>query len=102
MEQWAEAIRWYLNWLRICQYQKREVRSLAERPKLAAFSVGARRGYSVNTRERYGGWLAQFGAWVSGADGGGRSGGARDAMDPDWACQWLTHLVEVPVSYNLT
>ena len=90
MVQWAEAIRWYLNWLEICRYQKREVRSLAERLKGAAFSIGARRGYSLNTRKRYGGWLAQFGAWVS-----GEGGGAREAMDSEWACRWLAYLVDV-------
>ncbi|MFT5109530.1 MAG: integron integrase [Pseudoalteromonas tetraodonis] len=99
--QWAEAIRWYLRWLDICLHQKREVRGLAERLKVAAYSVGARRGYMPNTRKRYGGWLAKFGAWVSGADGSEAKGGALEAMNPAVACEWLTYLVEVKgMSYS--
>jgi integron integrase len=84
---------WYLNWLKICEQQGREARTLAERLKSAVFSVGARRGLAYTTRKSYGGWLAQFGAWLSGEEGG--FVGAREAMDAERACQWLTYLVEV-------
>lgn len=93
LEQWAQAMRWYLHWADVCREHQREPRSLAERLKLAAFSYGARRGLSVNTRKRYGGWLAQFGVWVSGETEDGDAG--RAAMDPGNGCLWLAHLVDI-------
>lgn len=90
LQQWAEAMRWYLNWMEVCRKQKREVRTLGERLKVAVFSAGSRRGLALATRKRYAGWLAQYGAWLT-ANGSG----ARDAMEQERACDWLTHLVEV-------
>ena len=93
LKQWAEAMSWYLNWLKVCEEQGREARTLAERLKAAVFSAGARRGLAYTTRKSYGSWLAQYGAWLSGEAGG--FAGARESMDPQRASQWLTYLVEI-------
>ena len=92
LRQWGEAMQWYLRWLEICEEHGREARSLPERLKLAAHSLGARRGLAYTTRKRYAGWLAQYGAWV---------GDARAVMDTERACGWLAHLVdERKMSYS--
>ncbi len=81
---WAEAMRWYEQWLKFCVEQGREVRSVGERMRKAVMNAGARRGLAVRTRETYAGWLGRFGEWV---------GSAREAMDPERARDWLTLLV---------
>jgi len=92
LRQWAEAMRWYLNWLDVCRHHGREARSVPERLKIAAHAFGARRGLAFNTRKRYAGWLAQYGAWV---------GDPRRVMDPEVACEWLGDLVDVKrLSYS--
>ena len=86
LDQWGKAVRWYLKWLGFCQREGRRPESVPERMKAAVMRVGARRGLALNTRRRYAGCVARFGAWV---------GSARAALDLDRACGWLTHLVEV-------
>ena len=86
IDQWLEAGRWYLNWLVVCKQHGRVARSVPERMKAAVLSAGARRGLALNTRRRYAGCMARFGAWV---------GGARAALDVGRGTAWLAHLVEV-------
>ncbi len=85
LRQWAEAMRWYLNWIEICRHHGRETRSLPERLKVAAHAYGARRGLAISTRKRYGGWLAQYGVWVC---------KARRSIHPECACKCLAELVD--------
>ena len=41
LQQWSEAIRWYLEWLTICLDQGREVKTLRERVKFAMMKKGS-------------------------------------------------------------
>lgn len=59
LEQWGEAISWYLGWLAICQQKGIDGRSLPERMRNAADSAGMRRGLARRTRQSYGGWIAR-------------------------------------------
>ncbi len=81
---WAEAMRWYQEWLKDCEADGREPRSLAERMHRAVMSAGARRGLALATRKTYAGWVARYGEWV---------GSARAAMEPEKASRWLGLLV---------
>lgn len=91
LNQWAEAMRWVLNWVAFCEKEGMEYRSLSERMKNAVFQAGSRRGLSMNTRRTYGGWVARYGAWV---------GDAQSTLDHARAREWLTMLVtEKKVSY---
>lgn len=60
LEQWEEAIRWYLNWLDACQSEGADHRSLAERVRTALHLAGARRGLALRTKQCYGAWAARF------------------------------------------
>jgi len=84
LQQWAEGMRWYLNWLEICHREGRSTVSLAERVRNAVETVGARRGLALRTRRTYGGWCARFAQWA---------GNKKNVMDPDRAKAWLTELV---------
>ena len=84
LSQWAEGMRWYLKWFDICCEGGGDGRSVPERLKAAVYSVGARRGLSVETRKTYAGWVARFGKWA---------GTERRAMDQGLAREWLTDLV---------
>ena len=92
LEQWEEAMRWYLRWREICQSNGKEACGLAERMRAAIESVGARRGLSLRTRRCYGGWIVRYGQWA---------GEARRAMDPAVAREFLAHQVsERKVSFQ--
>lgn len=85
LDRWAEAFRWYKNWLNLCAEQGRETRSVSERVYQAVMKAGARRGLALRTRETYAGWVARFGEWA--AD-------AKAVMNFECARDWLTELVE--------
>ncbi len=92
VDQWAEGIRWYLNWIEICKRECKDYRSLPERMKEAVKRVGARRGLAYTTRKTYGGWVARFGASIKTAS---------EAKDTELAREWLTKLVsETKVSFS--
>jgi integrase len=92
LEQWKEAMRWYLRWLEICNQKGLEVRSVAERMKVAVESAGARRGLALRTRDCYGGWVVRYGQWAKTAQG---------AMDPKTARDFLVYQVkERKVSFS--
>lgn len=86
LDQWAEAIRWYLNWLRFCREGGRSGMSLEERVRHAVDHAGGRRGLALRTRRSYGGWAGRYVRYV---------GEARAAMDPAHARDWLGRLVTV-------
>ena len=84
IEQWAAAMRWYLRWLKLCQAECREVRSLAERMRDAVMRAGARRGLALRTRKSYAAWAGRFGDWAETAEA---------AMSEAKASDWLAWLV---------
>ena len=60
LKQWAEAIRWYLDWLAACELAGNDHRSLVERARAAVVSAGARRGLARRTIQCYSGWVGRF------------------------------------------
>lgn len=91
LEQWAEAVRWYLGWLELCQGSGKPVVSQAERVRDAVERVGARRGLALRTRQSYGSWAVRFAAWA---------GSRERILDPACARDWLGDLVaKTGVSY---
>lgn len=86
LDQWAEAMRWYSEWLDGCARQNGTIpKSLYERIRTSVEHVGARRGLSSKTLQTYGSWAARYGIWV---------GDAKMMMDEKKARDWLTYLVE--------
>lgn len=85
LEQWSEAIRWYLNWLNACGEAGADHRSLAERLRVAVYSAGTRRGLAQRTRQCYGAWAARYAVFA---------GTARKAMKLETATKFLTSVVD--------
>ena len=85
LEQWAEAMAWYLDWLKHCREVGGDHRSLAERMRQASDQTGARRGLARRTRQTYGCWIARYAIFAK---------TARQAMDPMVGRSFLTHLVD--------
>ena len=56
LEQWGDAIQWYLKWLEACPESGADYRSLPERLRSAVDSAGARRGLMKRTKQCYGAW----------------------------------------------
>lgn len=91
LEQWAQALRWFLEWLKLCQSRGGSGLSLPERLRSAVYSAGARRGLALKTRETYAGWVARFGRWVQCPN---------KVLDERQCRDWLTHLVaETQISF---
>ncbi len=92
LDQWAEAMRWYLRWLEFCLSQGGDGMTLEDRVRQAVDRVGARRGLAFNTRRTYASWAGRFARWA----------GTRErTKDPTWARDWLGRLVSVEkVSYS--
>ncbi len=91
LRQWAEAMRWFLQWLEYCKKNGVVYRSLGERLRNAVYNVGARRGLARNTLKTYAGWIVRF----------GHAYGAEQAlMEVANAREWLGKLVsESQVSF---
>lgn len=85
LRQWEEAIRWFLEWLRICERSGGDARSIPERLGDAVHHAGARRGLALKTRQTYAGWLARFGAYA---------GNEQRVMSEAVAREWLSVLVD--------
>jgi integron integrase len=85
LRQWAEAMRWFLSWLKLCQDQGGDGLGIPERLKRAVQKTGARRGLAVRTRDTYASWLARFGVYA---------GSESRVMEQTVARDWLTMLVE--------
>ena len=91
LQEWTEGIRWYLNWVKLCEESGKSPKSLAERMMFAVDRVGARRGLAFRTRKTYGGWVARFGNSVA---------NAHEAQNTELAKEWLAKLVsETKVSF---
>ncbi|MDB4416819.1 transposase [bacterium] len=67
LEQWTEAIRWYLDWLEACELAGNDHRSLIERVRAAVASTGARRGLALRTIQCYSGWVGRFAIFAKSA-----------------------------------
>jgi site-specific recombinase XerD len=85
LEQWGDAIKWYLGWLAACVEEGGDHRSLAERLRAAVDSAGSRRGLAKRTKECYGAWLARYGRFA---------GDEREVMRVETATRFLTSVVE--------
>lgn len=84
LEQWEEALHWYLEWLGHCESVGADHRSLPERMRTYSEAVGARRGLARRTRLTYGSWIARYAAYAK-----------EDflAMKPETARDYLTEIV---------
>lgn len=93
IDQWSEAMRWYVRWLELCESARGAVPvSLYERLRHAVEHMGKRRGLAQTTLRVYGTWIGKYGVWA---------GGAAKVMDVGNARAWLTSLVEKDsMSYN--
>ena len=60
LEQWEDAIKWYLNWLDACVIEDADHLSLPERAVVAVWSAGARLGLAPRTIRCYVGWAARY------------------------------------------
>jgi hypothetical protein len=85
LEQWEDAIKWYLNWFAACAEGGADHRSLPERVRAAVNSAGSRRGLAKRTKECYGAWAARYAVFA---------GGGREAMQVETATRFLTSVVE--------
>ncbi|MDA0767574.1 MAG: integron integrase [Verrucomicrobia bacterium] len=85
LDQWAEAIRWYLNWLEACAESGADHRSLGERVRTAVYSAGARRGLALRTKQCYGAWATRY---------AGFAGGEGAVMEVKTATRFLTSVVD--------
>jgi hypothetical protein len=85
LEQWGDAIQWYLKWLEACASDGADHRSLAERLRSAVYSSGARRGLALRTKQCYGAWAARYALFA---------GDERVAMKVETATRFLTAVVD--------
>lgn len=85
IEQWGDAMQWYLKWLEACAEAGADHRSLPERVRAAVRSGCARRGLARRTMLCYGAWAARY-ARFAGED--------RAVLEVDTATRFLTSVVE--------
>jgi site-specific recombinase XerD len=85
LEQWADAIQWYLKWLDACSEAGMDHRSLAERVRAAVRSACARRGLALRTMQCYGAWAARYAVFAN---------DERAVMEVETATRFLTSVVE--------
>jgi integron integrase len=85
LEQWGDAIQWYLKWLEACAEAGADHRSLAERLRAAVHSSGARRGLAKRTKQCYGAWAARYAVFA---------GDEREAMKVETATRFLASVVD--------
>ena len=85
LEQWSDAIQWYLKWLDACKTAGSDHRSLAERVRAAVYSAAARRGLALRTKQCYGAWAARYAAFA---------GDEREVMEQRTATRFLTSVVD--------
>ncbi|MCF7674775.1 MAG: integron integrase [Akkermansiaceae bacterium] len=85
LEQWSDAIQWYLNWLGACAEAGADHRSLGERVRAAVYSAGSRRGLARRTKQCYGAWAARYAGFAD---------TERAVMQVETATRFLTSVVE--------
>ena len=84
LDQWSDAIQWYLNWLKACEEAGADHRSLPERLRAAVYSAGSRRGLALRTKQCYGAWAARYGHFA---------GDEREVMRVETASKFLASVV---------
>jgi integron integrase len=85
IDQWGDAMQWYLKWLAACAEAGADHRSLAERVRAAVRSACSRRGLALRTKQCYGAWAARFANFA----------GDEDAVrEVGTATRFLTSVVE--------
>jgi len=84
LDQWGDAIQWYLKWLDACAEAGADHRSLAERVRAAVYSACSRRGLERRTKQCYGAWGARFAKFA---------GNERKVIEVETATQFLTSVV---------
>jgi hypothetical protein len=85
LEQWNDAIKWYLKWLEACEEGEADHRSLRERVRAAVNAAGSRRGLELSTKQCYGRWAARYAAFA---------GDERAVMREETATRFLTSVVD--------
>ena len=85
LEQWEDAIKWYLGWLNACAEEGSDHRSLPERVRAAVYSAGSRRGLALETKKCYRIWAARYARFA---------GDEREVMREETATRFLTSVVE--------
>lgn len=85
LDQWSDALAWYLDWLGACASAGADHRSLAERLRSAVHSAGARRGLALRTKQCYGAWAARYALFAK---------NEREVMKVESATRFLTSVVE--------
>ena len=84
LEQWGDAIQWYLKWLEACAEAGADHRSLAERVRAAVYSACSRRGLAHRTKQCYGAWAARYARFA---------GNEQKVMEVETVTQFLTSVV---------
>jgi hypothetical protein len=84
LDQWSDAIQWYLNWLKACAEAGADHRSLPERLRAAVHSAGSRRGLALRTKQCYGAWAARYAVFA---------GDEREVMWVETASRFLGSVV---------
>ena len=84
LDQWSDAIQWYLNWLKACEEAGADHRSLPERLRAAVHSAGSRRGLALRTKQCYGAWAARYAVFA---------GDEREVMRVETASRFLGSVV---------
>jgi site-specific recombinase XerD len=85
LEQWGDAIKWYLGWLHACAEEGGDHRSLPERVRAAVNSAGSRRGLALETKKCYRSWAARYARFA---------GDEREVMREETATRFLTSVVD--------
>lgn len=85
LEQWGDAIKWYLEWLDACAVEGGDHRSLEERLREAVYSAGSRHGLALRTKQCSGAWAARYARFA---------GEEREVMRVETASRFLTAVVE--------
>ncbi len=85
IQQWSDAIKWYLNWLDACAQEGGDHRSLIERVRAAANSAASRHGLLPRTKQAYSAWAARYAKFA---------GDERQVIKVETASRFLTSIVE--------
>ncbi|MEC5127590.1 integron integrase [Verrucomicrobiales bacterium BCK34] len=89
INQWSEAVSWYLKWLTYCNGMGQTGMTVEERVRAAMHQAGCRRGLARKTKQTYSQRIGAFARWTL-----KRGGNARTMLEPECARDWLTSLVE--------
>ena len=85
LDQWEDAMKWYLNWFAACSEGGADHRSLPERVRAAVRAAGSRRGLAPRTKDCYGLWVARYAVFAR---------DQREIMREETATRFLTSVVD--------